>query len=292
MATAIATKATANGTAGDVTVTKPTGLAVGDVMIAFITSQTGGTNEETHTGPSGWTKLQDVVPDNGTVLTVWGIIATSTETAASDFAWASGGDNGNTIGTIFRITGTAGFLSLAVNVVSAAANSSDYPSPSYTGITTPAANSLLLIAGASEITDGDIDFTAYAVANNNPSWTEEYDVTYEPSGTAINLAVASATYTTAQATGNFTFTLSADGGDASGAIVAITESINATTSPAVINMTAGIQAPTPTGTATVTATVVTMTAGIQAPSASGAAPEWVNTDKSDTSPTITNPDKS
>lgn len=230
MATVIATKSSANGTSGDVTVTKPTSLAEGDIMVAFVTSSTSGVSGEApHNLPSGWTELGSVGDSsNNTVLTVAAVVATSTQTAASDFSFTSAGDNGTTVGVIYRITGTNGFGSLAINVRSNVAVSNDYPSPSFTGVTTIAGNSLLLMCGASETTSGsDIDFTGYTVATSDPTWTEEDDLG-NGGGARANIGVASATYATAGATGNFSVTADVDGGSIAGALVAITENINGT----------------------------------------------------------------
>lgn len=271
MATAVATKSSASGSAGDVTVTKPTSLAVGDMMIAFICSSTGGAGGEAHAGPSGWTKIAESVATNGSVLTVWAIIATSTETAATDFSWTSAGTNDTTVGAIFRITGTNGFLSVSDNVVATAA-----AALATGGVTTKTTSTLLLLAGCDEATGGaDADFTAYSVANNDPSWAEEYDIG-NGGGLRANMGIASAAYPYTQATGSSSVTSDLGTSDVASALVAVTESINASASPAVLQLTAAPQAPTATGGATATvAAPVSITASPQTPVASAAAATWV-----------------
>lgn len=281
MSTAVASKSTASSTTGSVTVTKPTGLAVGDIMLAFASAITGGADAgNAFTPPAGWTQLLALGgASNNSLLYVFAIKATATEVAAPDFTFTGGGTMDNAIGHIFRITGTNGFTSLAANVVSAGAVSTDYPTPSFAGLTTLAVNSLLLMGLASEITDGDIDFTAYSVVTSNPTWTEEYDTYNEPGGIANNAAVASATYAPKGATGNFSVTLDADGGSVAGALIAITENINVSVSPAVIGLQANVQAPSVTGGAVASPAVIGLQANVQAPSVAIAASKWQNDTK-------------
>lgn len=291
MALSLASKASGNGTNGDVTITKPASLAEGDLMIAFITSQTDGPGGKTHAGPSGWTKLQEIVPNNGTILTVWGVVATSTQTAATNFSWASEAPNSNTTGIIYRITGALAFGSLAINVDSAPGYSNDYPTASFGGLTTEYDNALLLMCGAEGTDDGDVTFSNYAVANSNPTWTQQDNLYYEPSGVAINLAVASATYPTAGATGNFSITMDKDGGDISGALVAIYESQDSTfnADPLVINAT--LPDPTYTADANFTADPLVVTSTMPAETHSQTDHTWSNTDKS-SAPSWSNKEKS
>lgn len=70
------------------TVTKPSGLAVGDVMIAVVNSnQAGITSPGAH-----WTRIiqKDATSANPYRCEVWYCVATSTETAASNFVWSNG----------------------------------------------------------------------------------------------------------------------------------------------------------------------------------------------------------
>ena len=259
-------------------------------MIAFIASASAN-NDKAHTGPSGWTKLQEIVPNNGTILTVWGVVATSDQTAATNFSWASGATDNNTTGIIYRITGALAFGSLAINVDSASGHSYDYPTASFGGLTTEYDNALLLMCAAERTADGNVTFSNYAVANSNPTWTQQDDLYYRPFGLAINMAVASATYPTAGATGNFSITMSQDGGDISGALVAIYESQDSTfnADPLVINAT--LPDPTYTADANFTADPLVVTSTMPAETHSQTDHTWSNTDKS-SAPSWSNKEKS
>jgi len=292
MATAIASSDSATSAGTTVTITKPSGLAVGDIMVAFCSCIIAGASTTTWTDPSGWTELAVVSVSNDASIGVFAIVATSTETAASNFAFqADGGDADNVAGAIFRVTGTNGFTSLAANVTTTSGSSTGTSSPSVTGLTTQNADGVLLIQGwAVELVDGDMAIGSYAVVNNDPTWTEEYDIYNEPSGIANNLGIASATYTLQQATGNFS--CSGDqSSDWAGAMVSVTEDIDVTVSPAVITATGTVQAPTVTGTAVASPAVITATAAVQAPTITAGTSKWINTDKSANS-SFTNTTKS
>lgn len=71
------------------TVTKPTGLAVGDLMIAYVNANTSGITTP-GTG-QGWTALYSQDAANGNVyrVAVYYVIATSTHTAQTSFVWSN-----------------------------------------------------------------------------------------------------------------------------------------------------------------------------------------------------------
>lgn len=290
MATVIASKQSGTGTGGGVTVTKPTGLVEGDFLIAFIASATGGTSNPAHSGPSGWTSIQSRTPNNGTVYSAWAVKATSTQTAATDFSWTSGGDNAETAGAILRITGDNGFDSVATNIVSASATASG-TSLSGTGVTTKAINSLILISGGAETISGlGIDFSDYAVVNNNPTWTIEYDIDTGGGGIRGHLGVAQATYTPKQATGNFSFSVSSTT-DLSGAIVAITENINATGTHTHLAASPTLRKATASAGTTGTHAHLAVSPTLNKPTAEGTSPtSWTNENKNNS--TWTNQNKS
>lgn len=78
--------------AGDAAVvTKPAGLAVGDLMLAFQVADNDGTLAAM-TGPSGWTTIasQAAAAGGQPAMKVWQIVATSTETGAASFSFSAG----------------------------------------------------------------------------------------------------------------------------------------------------------------------------------------------------------
>lgn len=131
----------ASGAAGNdpAVVTKPAGLAVGDLMIAVHV----GDNDvalANMTGPSGWTTIASQAGVSGAqpAVKVWQRVATSTETAASSFSFAAGGGGvfcsagilAITAGTFNTTTPIGASPSFTIN----AANSTTHTAPSLTGI--------------------------------------------------------------------------------------------------------------------------------------------------------------
>lgn len=294
MAVTVASTGTGTGTGGNVTVVKPTGLAEGDMMIAGVAAEVDGPGSNSWATPSGWTAIASGgsgVSVNNTVFACFGKIATAGDVAASNFTFEGSGTMNNSLGVILRMTSDNGFASIASNIAGQGAhfNWHDTHTLTSSGITTKSSSGVLLIFIASEKADGDVDFTGYAVTNNNPSWTEQQDLYYEPSGIAINLGVASATYNLQQATGVWQATTTTS--EASGAIVSIHESINVavTGDTGIINLVGNEGTPAAGANVTGTTGIVNLVGNEGATTLSDN--KWSNTDKS-SAPSWNNIDKS
>ena len=94
----VASTAPTTAAGGTITITKPTGLADGDLMIAVIQSENG-----TITTPAGWTHYTAASPRTG-LTNMYGKVADGTDAAASNFSWT---ESGSTYGggTLYRISG-------------------------------------------------------------------------------------------------------------------------------------------------------------------------------------------
>lgn len=85
----------------NVNATKPTGTAIGDLLLVFHFATTGAATAS-WTGPAGWTKI---APVSGSVQgAVWWKFATSTETAASTYQFGNGNGLANQRIYVLRIT--------------------------------------------------------------------------------------------------------------------------------------------------------------------------------------------
>lgn len=246
MAVAFAS-ATQNSQGGDsdITVTKPTGLASGDMLVAFCIRDVDGFDT-----PSGWTLLGE-----GGIITSFAKVADSGDAAASNFTFSPAGTSGDTsIVMLVRLTGTftGGVANLVIDAQGTDASTGGENLASFSGLTPVANNSVLLMAGA--IQEGtDVAFSGYATANNNPSWTEQYDLSSTDSGINIEFALAYATYASTGATGNFSFTPDTNG-TYSGFLVSISESTNVTVNATPLIATGTIPNASISGDANVTAT--------------------------------------
>ena len=146
------------------TMNKPTGVVVGDLLLAQVANDgLAGT----YNMPCGWTQLID--SKNGSIIrsTIFYKIATSTEVAASTFTWTiNTGTNSAMGGAILRIDGHSPgnpiWTSAAdTTVVNTAA-------PSFNNTITPAvANSLLLLIATAQQNGNNIG--GYAIVTSNPT---------------------------------------------------------------------------------------------------------------------------
>jgi hypothetical protein len=101
----IESTSTANGTAGSITITKPTGLAVGDVMVAVLSAaRSSATNPFIQTA-SGWTLVATEDPALASASVQWKT-ATSGDVAASNFTFSCLNTTSVIMsGAILRVTG-------------------------------------------------------------------------------------------------------------------------------------------------------------------------------------------
>jgi len=190
----------ATTTTGTLTITKPTSTAIGDLLIATIGSKAALTST-----PSGWTLLS-TVNNTFTYTSVYWVIATSTQTAASNFSWTISGA-GEIAGGISRITGDFYTTSSPVAVF-ASGTFTLSASPVFTITVTPnnLSSLLLFCVTASQNGTGSSSISGYSVATSNPTWTEKYDLTITNTG-IVTHSMASATRTQKTATGDASATL-------------------------------------------------------------------------------------
>jgi len=189
MATPVIASSNTTAFASSVTstvLTKPSGLAVGDLMIAVTVFIDAGTSTST-TPPAGWsTEEQVAMPDNFRVMSIFSKIADSSDVSASNFTFSYS----NSVlagGGIMRITGVA----------TVGAHEQDYEgststtSISYTAALTPSYTDqlVLMILGGWEAT-GASTMSGYT-STPSKTWTEVIDISSSLGGDPY-LAIASA----------------------------------------------------------------------------------------------------
>lgn len=186
------------------TITKPTGLAVGDLMIACFWWADNPTITRT-----GWTALVKNGDAGGSITSLYRV-ADSADVAASNFAFTSTISDRH-FGVIYRISGQSTTSPISA---STAELISDTSSGSFAGITPTANNVLLFFTGARTETNA----SAYAIANSNPSWTEGNDTSQVGNFFA---GAYSAVRSSSSATGNLTCTYGTTASGPRGIIIAI-----------------------------------------------------------------------
>ena len=275
-----------------IVITKPTSLAVGDLMIAHIglVNKSGGGTPANIDAPAGWTSLGEASIKPGSswaASQVFYIVATSTETAATDFTFTNDTGAGFLMaGAIYRITGQGDVSQLQLASATVASGST----PTYTNTVTPNyADSLLLFLAVIQDNQNSGSATGYAITTSNPTWTERYDMYGDGSGyfgvgAGDGLMVgATASRPEVTATGDSTVTFTTFGANSVGFIVVVPPVVSVSNSPSVLDVVSSIQEPTVTGDADVTVSspeVVTMS--LQAPTVTTPGNTWADQSKSTT----------
>ncbi len=194
MARILTSATTSSGfTAGStITITKPTGLVVGDLLVAVLGAvKIGATN--TFSTPSGWTLIRQ---PSGTITTAASFykVADSSDVSASDFTFTNNQSSIIAQGVLYRIDDFD--TSTVVDGSNEVAADAAATTTVVTGVTPSTTDDLLIMAGQQN--GGNNDFSAYAIATSNPTWTETL---------AVNgFGVAYATRPESTATGSATLT--------------------------------------------------------------------------------------
>lgn len=190
-------------TAGTCVVPKPSGLAVGDLMVAHIAA----TNGATVSTPSGWTLVRSDTNASGDPRSyVFRKFADAADVAASSFTFTLSGSQPNA-GAIWRITDAPKGAPIYASNGDGDDNATN---PTFTNTVTPlTASALLLFLVAVQQANSNSAISGYAVTTSNPSWTEAYDFDDNGSTDAARvLAGAYATRPETTATGNSTVAIS------------------------------------------------------------------------------------
>lgn len=170
MAVSVASHATAYSSSGtSLVISKPSGLAVGDLMLSAIRHDNG----DGMTNPSGWTTFTTTFNPFNNVRLCYKY-AVSGDVSASDFTWTLGSSTVSA-GGIIRITSPSPLIGSAL----LAGGQSNTATPSIsTGVTPTRADSLLVQFWFYQSNSND-SLGGYAIATSNPTWTEQYDVAME-----------------------------------------------------------------------------------------------------------------
>lgn len=252
------------GSSSSLVITKPTGLAVGDLMIAHIVVNTSGGSNQSITAPAGWTLINQAGATGSSPFMKsfsFYIIATSTETAASDFTFTVINQTPvSSGGAILRITGHGASTPIDTSTTGITADSA---SISFTGATPSFENSMLILLAAGNITGGDATVSTYAVETSNPSWTEQYD--YNHAGNNICMSCAVAIRPENTATGNASFATTGGSSTDIAAQFIIIRPTDSNFNATVLAVTVSLQASVTVGGANFDTSVLSLGLNIQAP---------------------------
>lgn len=173
-----------NTNASSIVVTKPTGLTVGDLMVAFIAFSHLGSSGQNINLPSGWTGVQGV-NQNRVVFSAFYKVADSSDVAASNFTFTFTTTVEQSSGSIHRISGFATTRIIEDSEVDGDSAPADAV-VSFTGDSIPlSTESLYLIGFAYANQSTGSNFTASTFTSTPTiSWTEDVDVSVQEGGGA------------------------------------------------------------------------------------------------------------
>ena len=188
---------TASGTS--LVITKPTGLAVGDLMVACIYSyNTVGGASDINT-PAGWELTQTAAGSPGADshrIATFIKLADSSDVAASNFTFTTT-TTVKIYGYLMRLSGVN---TLDAYTVGQAVTQEDVADPAFTYSLTPTyADSLLVLALAGATNETWYNVTDPSINGTNPTWTHRFNSDFEvftapyPSTTQITSLDFSAT---------------------------------------------------------------------------------------------------
>ena len=187
-----------------VTVTKPTGLAVGDLMVAQCSCIAN--TPTSFTPPTGWTTLSTVTAGEARQQ-IFYKIADSSDVAASDFSFTGTSE--------LRAVGIYAIRDVSINSTITQTNNNISSSGTLTMSTqTPLREDcvlLLLVSGGEEATAGNYNMASPAIVTDNPTWTEDWELVDVSAGHSGTIYAASAERTEDTATGNATVELTGGG---------------------------------------------------------------------------------
>lgn len=181
---------------GSTTITKPSGLAVGDLMIACITHEYITAAGSSINTLSGWTSLQQL-NQNRIVLSIQYKVADSSDVAASNFTFTHTNSN-NSAGGIIRVDGFASGAIFGASELDSNNSPAD-ANVSFTATSTPQVADSLCIAVYAGYADGGspsaITVSSYA-STPTVTFTEIFDVATDGGGDkSLVLAAAAGSYT-------------------------------------------------------------------------------------------------
>lgn len=247
-----------------VTVTKPTSLAAGDLMVFSIAA-----DNSTTTTLTGWTFVGNGTPGDNRRIAVYFKIASSADAAASDFT-ATLGTSRFWLGAIIRATGSAVDIQ-SLTGIDTATNSHSFA----TGITPGQASSLLIMVTG--FRSGSFTGSTQAIATSNPTWTERNDAV-NGAGQGCNLNIATAIRTESTSTGAWSLT-SSSSTDSYSIIMSFGASIDESVTLDAVALTGTPKEPVIAGDANVTIGVVSMTSTPKDPTSTQVDGKWSNTSK-------------
>ena len=178
-------------------VTKPTGLAVGNLMLAH---GAGRDSNFTFTPPAGWTEL-DKSSDGDVVTYLWYKVAVAGDVAGANFDFVSNQSGRERFAAVTSIRGT-----LKTDPLSPDTDTNGSGNTITIGTITPDQEKHMVFLFAANAEES-LTFDSFSIATDDPSWTTVYNTSYGGSRDG-NRFYAYGARDSVNATGNATINLS------------------------------------------------------------------------------------
>lgn len=184
---------TAYASVSSITITKPSGLTAGDLMLAIVHKHAGDVNTCSLTG---WTTITSYDDSGNTGDYSFALykIADAADVAAANFTFTLG-ETKTTGGSILRITNFNNIN--VVNTFNSGNDGSNNTNQIFSNTITPTENGLIIL---SIFLDQATTQSTYSITNNNPTWTEVAD---QNDGASAAMAIAWAYRPELTSTGNW-----------------------------------------------------------------------------------------
>lgn len=231
-------------------ITKPTGLEVGETMVAIIANNSDdGSVVGTITPPAGWTTVVSYNPGSLMRLGAYYKVADSGDVAASNFTFTNSDTSESaTVGSILRLSDAP----LVTGYVQGYDTDKDISVSFGVSESTDFADCLLIMAlNAKKDSAGDCTLSTYTINGTNPTWTEQRDTKLNADSNH-SFAVATANISDVRTITSFGATASATDFDHVGLLLFVHETLSQTASNVALEVVPALFTPTISNTNTVT----------------------------------------
>ena len=261
------------------TITKPTGLSVGDLLVAYITSISTSHSPQTPTNWSAQYAQQMINGNNNFYASCFTKVADSADVAASNFTFTTSVAVGGIGGTLLRVSGVA--PGNEIEGISVSNDTDGNTTASFSTSSTPRMADSLLLAAFAKYDDGG-SASGYA-STPTKTWTEIVDIGFTVGGYDAQYCIASATAGSTDTITNFQTTLSSNTVGVTGSLLRINAVVNATGTNALFSISPLISTQNGTAGAIGTNALFSISPNISTQSGSATAPtQWISESKPST----------
>ena len=272
------------GVNSSITVTKPTGLEAGDVLVAYII--TGDGSGHTINTPTNWTSVYASSQSAYRRYKAMYKVADSSDASASNFSFTTDAAVSYIGAILVRVTGVP--VGSEIRGTYGDKDIDGNTTASFAPAITPLFENSLVLAGFGGHDEGS-NFGSYA-STPTMTWTEVTDLTYNYS--TLDPTISCAWAVTANTTQITAFqATSGSAGTFYGTLIVFNPVSNSTATPTMLPQPPTINPATPTVSVARSATLLQNTGTIPTPTSATSAKKWTNTPKNVVS-SVTNTPKS